>query len=169
MKFTQFLYTSIVKEDVEVGSTILQVYATDKDNQNGENFDQLFFRTSDPNFAVDNQGRISAVNRLDADQNNNRFYIYKFNVTVSDGIHEDMTTIHLRVDNTNDESPVFLPTSTYYSSIVRDAQANTPLFQVQALDPDQDRVRFSFEHEDGKQSQLTDLFYIDIDTGNQFD
>lgn len=117
VRFTQFLYTSIVKEDVPVGSTILQVYAIDKDNQDNGNMSSLFFQISDPNFSVDNQGRISAVHRLDADQNSNRFFIYKFNVTASDGIFEDQTTVHLRVDNTNDESPIFLPTSIYYASV----------------------------------------------------
>lgn len=37
--------------------------------------------------------------------------------------------------------------------------------QVQAVDPDYDRVMFSFEDEDGRKSQFTHLFYIDLDTG----
>jgi hypothetical protein len=136
------------------------VFAIDKDNSS-----ELFFRTSDPTFSIDNKGQISSVDRLDADQNNNRFFIYKFNVTVSDGIFEDIATIHLRVDNVNDESPVFIPTSTYYASVSRDAQAYTPVLQVQAIDPDHDRVRFSFEGTDGEATQSTDLFYIDADIG----
>lgn len=65
----------------------------------------------------------------------------------------------------NDEYPVFLPTSTYYASVAKDAQANTPVLQLQAVDPDYDRVMFSFEDADGRKSQFTSLFYIDPDTG----
>jgi hypothetical protein len=56
----------------------------------------MSFTISDPNFSIDNEGRISALNRLDADQNDSRFFIYKFNVTVTDTIFEDTATVHLR-------------------------------------------------------------------------
>jgi hypothetical protein len=96
VRFTQFLYTAVVNEDIGLGETILQVYAIDKDNSKNGNLTTLSFRISDPNFAIDNQGRISALDKLDADQNGNRFFIYKFNVTVSDMIFEDTATVHLR-------------------------------------------------------------------------
>lgn len=76
-----------------------------------------------------------------------------------------MIVLFLRVDNVNDEYPAFLPTSTYYASVAKDAQANTPVLQLQAIDPDYDRVMFSFEDADGRKSQFTSLFYIDPDTG----
>jgi hypothetical protein len=69
------------------------------------------------------------------------------------------------VDNVNDAFPYFLPTSTYYASVAKDAQPNTPVLQLQAVDPDHDRVMFSFEDADGRKSQFTSLFYIDPDTG----
>lgn len=158
----------VVKEDVALGEPILQVYTVDKDNSEYGNLSAPVFTVSDPNFSIDSQGQISALYRLDADQNDSRFFIYKFNVTVSDGIFEDTAIVHLRVDNVNDEYPIFLPTSTYYASVAKDAQANTPVLQLQAIDPDQDRVMYSFEDADGRKSQFTNLFYIDPDTGKSY-
>lgn len=57
------------------------VVAEDKDS--GENA-RLVYTVSDFNFTVNDRGEISARNRLDADQNRERFYIYRFNVTVTD-------------------------------------------------------------------------------------
>lgn len=96
VRFTQFLYTAVVKEDVAPGQTILQVLAIDKDNSKHGNLTTFSYTVSDPNFSIDNEGRISALNKLDADQSDSRFFIYKFNVTVSDTIFEDTATVHLR-------------------------------------------------------------------------
>jgi hypothetical protein len=97
--FTQPLYTAIAKEDVGLGEVILRVRAFDKDENpsftNDNISSNLTYSVSDPNFAIDEQGAITAIRRLDADQNRDRFYIYRFNASVTDGIFEDTATVRI--------------------------------------------------------------------------
>ncbi|VDN86268.1 unnamed protein product [Brugia pahangi] len=79
--FTQPIYSATIKEDIPTGYTILTVEANDKDN--GENA-RIRYTLDDDNFIINDQGEISAGRRLDADQNRERFFIYRFNVTATD-------------------------------------------------------------------------------------
>lgn len=55
--------------------------ADDKDG--GEN-GRIKYALNDNNFTINDKGEIFARTRLDADQNRERFFIYRFNVTATD-------------------------------------------------------------------------------------
>ncbi|VDN05957.1 unnamed protein product [Thelazia callipaeda] len=163
--FSQPIYSATTKEDIPSGHTILTVQADDKDD--GDNA-QIRYHLSDGNFTINNQGEISARARLDADQNRERFFIYRFNVTATDSGSPPLTTtavIHIRTENTNDEAPIFIPNRSYHAFVAEDAQGGTPVVQIQAIDPDRDQVFYSFLLPNGEETLTTKLFEIDRDTG----
>ncbi|CDW56179.1 Cadherin C and Laminin G 2 and Cadherin domain co ntaining protein [Trichuris trichiura] len=164
--FTQPLYSASVKEDHPIGQPILQVLARDKDSDlNG----RLSYSLSDKNFVINDNGVISPRVRLDADQNLQGFYIYKFVVTATDHGSPPRTAtsqVHIRTENVNDEAPVFLPTSMYTEYVAEDAQGNTPIATIQALDPDRDQVNYYFLSSPGSRpTHVLGHFEIDKDTG----
>lgn len=79
--FTQPLYSTSVKENIPIGQVILQVRAIDRDS--GLN-SAIQYSVDSPYFTINDQGEISARERLDADQNQEGFYFYRFNVTARD-------------------------------------------------------------------------------------
>uniref|UniRef100_A0A1I7SAF6 Cadherin domain-containing protein n=1 Tax=Bursaphelenchus xylophilus TaxID=6326 RepID=A0A1I7SAF6_BURXY len=162
--FTQSLYTAVVKEDVTSDVMILKATAIDKDSSLNSHID---YAIDHPLFRINENGEIYATKKLDADGTKEKYRIYKMNVTATDRGNpplSDMATIHLRVENTNDEAPVFLPTAEYQAEIAEDAQGFTPVIQVQATDIDTDRVRFYF-NDHGSKVRETEYFQIDEDTG----
>ena len=170
--FSQQLYSTIVREDVAPGDTLLVIAAGDRDA--GANA-ELRFASEDSRFGVDNDGRVFATQRLDADQHRDGHFIYRFNVTATDGgdneaerRHTAVTTILVRTENVNDEPPLFLPTAEYSSEIADDAHSGTPLLQVQAVDADRDQIVYAFASAAGDddeqhvgRSQHTTAFTID--------
>ncbi|KAI1722266.1 cadherin domain-containing protein [Ditylenchus destructor] len=166
-QFIQPLYTANVKEDMEIGATVLRVQARDRDS--GANA-QLDYFVDHPSFAVNENGDISVRLRLDADQKQEGFHFYRFNVTASDrGLPNSLqgsALVQIRTDNTNDEPPMFIPTAEYTASVAEDAQGGTPVVQVQAIDPDGDQVTYWFKEEGtGHAVSTTQMFEIDRDTG----
>jgi len=108
------------------------VTAVDKDT--GDN-SRITYSVDNHNFSINSNGEISAKVRLDADQLNERHFVYRFNVTARDhGEPVSLSSsamIHIRTENTNDESAVFLPTSQYTAFVAEDAQGGTPVIQIQ--------------------------------------
>uniref|UniRef100_A0A915Q7Z5 Cadherin domain-containing protein n=1 Tax=Setaria digitata TaxID=48799 RepID=A0A915Q7Z5_9BILA len=163
--FTQPIYTATTKEDVPPGQIILTVQADDKDH--GENA-RIKYTLTDNNFIINDRGEISARTRLDADQNRERFFIYRFNVTATDCGEPSLSSnavVHIRTENSNDEAPVFIPNGTYHAFVAEDAQGGTPIIQIQAIDPDRDQVFYTFLLSNGDETSATELFEIDRDTG----
>ncbi|ULU14127.1 hypothetical protein L3Y34_016562 [Caenorhabditis briggsae] len=163
--FTRPLYTAQVREDIPLNQTILKVTAIDKDS--GENA-RITYSLDNQNFSINENGEISAKIRLDADQYNERHFVYRFNVTARDhGTNQLSNTamVHIRTENTNDESAVFLPTSHYTAFVAEDAQGGTPVIQIQARDADRDEVTYSFMDKNQRSTQTMNLFTIDQHTG----
>jgi protocadherin delta 1 len=79
--FSQPIYATNTREDIELGKAILSVSAVDKDS--GSNA-ELVYSLDDLNFSINSRGEISARRRLDADQLRERAFIYRFNVTATD-------------------------------------------------------------------------------------
>lgn len=163
--FSQALYTTSVKENISRQDKILQIQAHDKDG--GDN-GRIFYSVNHPGFTIDELGQIFITNKLDADKEREHIKVYKFNVTASDGGSpplNDSAIVHLRVENTNDEAPQFLPTAEYTAELAEDARGNTPVVQVRAVDADNDGIQFFFVTSDGGRSDRTKHFQIDKDTG----
>ncbi|CAI5439270.1 unnamed protein product [Caenorhabditis angaria] len=164
--FTRPLYTAQVREDIQINETILKVTAIDKDS--GMN-SEIVYSLDNKNFSINENGEISARVRLDADQFNERHFVYRFNVTAKDRgdpVLSSSAMVHIRTENTNDESAVFLPTSQYTAFVAEDAQGGTPVIQIQARDADRDEVTYSFLDRNGRgPTQTMNLFTIDQHTG----
>ncbi|CAI2294435.1 unnamed protein product [Caenorhabditis sp. 36 PRJEB53466] len=163
--FTRPLYTAQVREDIPLNQTILKVTAIDKDS--GENA-RILYTVDNQNFSINENGEISAIVRLDADQLNERHFVYRFNVTARDHGNPSLRStamVHIRTENTNDESAVFLPTSHYTAFVAEDAQGGTPVIQIQARDADRDEVTYSFMDKNERSIQTMNLFTIDQHTG----
>jgi hypothetical protein len=141
------------------------VHAHDKDSGlNG----RIVYAIDDPNFTINEIGEISAARKLDADQNRDRFFIYRFNVTAEDRGQPRLkayTTVHIRTENTNDEPPIFMPTREYHAWVAEDAQGGTPVVQIQAIDPDRDQISYAFLDQYGSEVTRLEMFEIDPDTG----
>ncbi|KAH7700358.1 CBR-HMR-1 protein, partial [Aphelenchoides avenae] len=164
-RFLQPLYTATAKENIGSGEPIVQVQATDKDaGRNG----RIVYSVDDSHFMVNERGEISARLRLDADQNRERFHIYRFNITAADYGEPQLKStamVHIRTENANDEAPRFIPTAEYTASVAEDAQGGTPVVQIQAVDADHDQVTYSFVDEYEEEALSTRMFEIDKDTG----
>ncbi|VDN56530.1 unnamed protein product [Dracunculus medinensis] len=163
--FTQPIYIATTKEDIKPGKTILTVHADDKDsNENAK----IVYSLDNKNFTINERGEIAAAVRLDADQNRERFFIYRFHVIAIDGGQPNLSSkaiVHIRTENTNDEAPDFIPSRMYSAFVAEDAQGGTPIVQIQAIDPDRDQVSYAFLMANGVYSTTTELFEIDKDTG----
>ncbi|CAJ0572991.1 unnamed protein product, partial [Mesorhabditis spiculigera] len=160
--FSRPLYTAQVKEDIPAGTVILKVRAEDKDSEANA---KIRFHIDDGNFIINDEGGDIAK---DADQHKERFFIYRFEVTAEDSgsaPRKSAATVHIRTENTNDEAPIFLPTSQYTAWVAEDAEGGTPVVQIQARDPDRDQVEYALVRDDGDEVLETRLFHIDRDTG----
>lgn len=74
------LITSMRKSGIKL-ILIVAVEAYDKDS--GEN-GRIKYSLDDQHFTINDRGEICGGGRLDADQNRERFFIYRFNVTATD-------------------------------------------------------------------------------------
>lgn len=155
----------ILISDFPPGQPIIVVSAKDKDH--GLNA-EIVYSVDNHNFTVNERGEISALNRLDADQLKQGFFIYKFNVTARDkGYPSRFATsvVQIRTENVNDEAPVMVPMFTEYVS--EDARGETPVITVEATDPDRDKVAYFFLTSDGEKTSSDQFFTIDEDTGER--
>uniref|UniRef100_A0AC35TLZ3 Origin recognition complex subunit 1 n=1 Tax=Rhabditophanes sp. KR3021 TaxID=114890 RepID=A0AC35TLZ3_9BILA len=147
--------------------TIVQIQLAQAfDRDEGDN-GKIVYSVSNDNFHVNSNGEVMVRKHLDADQNKDGFFIYRFNVTATDKgnpVKSSTAQIFLTLANTNDEKPRFLPTRLYQASISEDAQGGTPIIQVQAIDPDTDQITYLFVH-NGEEVDKTDIFEIDKDNG----
>ena len=93
--------------------------------------DLRYSMTSDI-FTVDTlTGRITTLVSLDRELTSN----YLVNVSVTDGIHTDLTSISIVVLDTNDNAPEFSQ-ETFSISITDDVKVDTPVLTVEADDAD---------------------------------
>ena len=137
--FTQSVYALTVPEDQTVLSRVFRLDAivTDSDTSDRINF-FISGGNDEETFAV-NGSYLILARRLDYE----RTMSYVLSVRVTDGIHFDSAaTINIRVNNTDDEPPVFNAT-TYYSSVVENAPNGTSVLTVTAQDPDSASIVYS--------------------------
>jgi len=108
-----------IREDIEIGTPILRVNASDELD--------ITYSVSNDNFAVDSDGVISNKKRLDADGNNG---YYEFLVTMT-------VPVRIYTKNTNDEEPKFSQ-QVYTATVDANARPNTLVTAVLATDKDGD-------------------------------
>lgn len=126
-------------EDIPVGTSILQVSATDLDT--GKNA-EIIYTVDRDDFVIDSKGIIRSNKRLDADINNT----YVFTVRATDKGDPPLTgtaTVRVYTENKNDEAPKFSQ-DVYTPNVDENAGPDTLVTTVVASDKDGDGILFGF-------------------------
>lgn len=128
-----------IAEDVDIGTSILQVSATDADS--GRN-SEIEYSLDIDDFTIDSRGVIYSNKRLDADI----IHTYTLTVKAVDRGEPALTgtaTVRIYTENRNDEPPKFSQ-DVYTPSVDENAGPNTLVTTVVASDIDGDNVMFGF-------------------------
>ncbi|CAM5089054.1 unnamed protein product [Eretmochelys imbricata] len=136
-----------IPETIPVGTSLLQVLATDCDS--GSNAEITYFIQS-TDFSITPEGIISSHQQLNFERAN---HMYEFVVIAVDKGHPSRTgtaSVRIRMTNVNDEAPVFSQ-SGYKTFLSEDAGPSTLVAAVHAKDPDGDGVLYQIAggNEDG--------------------
>ena len=126
-------YENTVSEAAPTGTTLIRVYATDKDAYNGARINYVISDNSLP-FVINNQGYITLTRPLDYETRNK----YVFNVTaVDDGnlASSNYATVTINVVDVNEKTPVF-NVKYYEREYPEDTPILTDMLTVQAKDDD---------------------------------
>ncbi|NXG51462.1 CADN protein, partial [Psilopogon haemacephalus] len=127
-----------IPETIPVGTSLLQVLATDCDS--GSNSEISYFIQS-TDFSITRHGVINSNQRLNFERAN---HMYEFVVIAVDKGHPPRTgtaSVRIRVANVNDEAPVFSQ-PVYRTFLSEDAGPSTLVATVRAKDPDGDGLLY---------------------------
>ncbi|KAM6102160.1 neural-cadherin-like isoform 6-T6 [Theristicus caerulescens] len=127
-----------IPETIPVGTSLLQVLATDCDS--GSNSEITYFIQS-TDFSITRHGVINSNQRLNFERAN---HMYEFVVIAVDKGHPPRTgtaSVRIRMANVNDEAPVFSQ-PIYRTFISEDAGPSTLVATVRAKDPDGDGLLY---------------------------
>ncbi|XP_064248017.1 neural-cadherin-like isoform X2 [Passer domesticus] len=127
-----------VPETIPVGTSLLQVLATDCDS--GSNSEISYFIQS-TDFSITRHGVINSNQRLNFERAN---HMYEFVVIAVDRGHPPRTgtaSVRIRMANVNDEAPVFSQ-AVYRTFLSEDAGPGTLVAAVRAEDPDGDGLLY---------------------------
>ncbi|XP_054751092.2 cadherin EGF LAG seven-pass G-type receptor 2-like [Lytechinus pictus] len=136
-QFTQNVYQGIVREDVDVGYSILSVMARDDDQL--ENARITFSVPNPPSgfpFEI-NPTSGSITNSVSLDRESG--HTWEFNVIAADHGEppkSSTASVTITVTDVNDNAPIF-PQDVYYASVAEDAYHGFEVLTVTATDPDE--------------------------------
>ncbi|XP_071890555.1 neural-cadherin isoform X2 [Anas platyrhynchos] len=138
-EFQRSIYTrDNIPETIPVGTSLLQVLATDCDS--GSNSEVAYFVQS-TDFSITRHGVINSNQRLNFERAN---HMYEFVVIAVDKGHPPRTgtaTVRVQMANVNDEAPVFSQ-PIYRTFISEDAGPGALVATIRAKDPDGDGVLY---------------------------
>ena len=157
-QFTKKEYRKSVLESAQIGTTVLDVSATDKDFPPGGHL-RYSITAGDagiPFSIAEFTGRIVVASSIDHELQD----VYNFVVMATDGELSNTTAVQVRVTDENDSPPIFkgIP---YKTNIAENVDIGTPVFMVVAVDDDQgtnSEITFSLE-------QKGNMFAIDPSSG----
>ncbi|XP_043205387.1 DE-cadherin-like isoform X2 [Amphibalanus amphitrite] len=130
-KFETAIDTAHVKENVDIGSKVFDIKATDIDSDSKINY-QITGGNLGAAFDIDQvTGTVTVKNNLDYETTKR----YNITVTASDGVYEDSHQVTIEVENENDVPPTFDQPS-YEKSMQEGYLPATPILTVTATDPD---------------------------------
>ncbi|XP_006038039.1 cadherin-9 isoform X1 [Alligator sinensis] len=168
-KFTKDIYTASVPEMSGVGTSVLQVTATDADDANYGNSAKVVYSIlqGQPYFSVDPDTGIIKTALPDMSRENREQYqvvIQAKDMGGQMGGLSGTTTVNITLTDVNDNPPRF-PQSTYQFSSPESAPLGTPLGRIKANDPDvgeNAEIEYSISNGDG-----SDVFDIITDKDTQ--
>ncbi|NXE75265.1 CADH9 protein, partial [Cochlearius cochlearius] len=168
-KFTKDMYTASIPEMSGVGTSVIQVTATDADDANYGNSAKVVYSIlqGQPYFSVDPETGIIKTALPDMSRENREQYqvvIQAKDMGGQMGGLSGTTTVNITLTDVNDNPPRF-PQSTYQFSSPESAPPGTPLGRIKANDPDvgeNAEIEYSISNGDG-----SDMFDIVTDKDTQ--
>ncbi|NXJ11461.1 CADH9 protein, partial [Odontophorus gujanensis] len=168
-KFTKDLYTASIPEMSGVGTSVIQVTATDADDANYGNSAKVVYSIlqGQPYFSVDPETGIIKTALPDMSRENREKYqvvIQAKDMGGQMGGLSGTTTVNITLTDVNDNPPRF-PQSIYQFSSPESAPPGTPLGRIKANDPDlgeNAEIEYSISNGDG-----SDMFDIITDKDTQ--
>ncbi|XP_064299498.1 cadherin-9 [Phalacrocorax carbo] len=168
-KFTKDIYTASIPEMSGVGTSVIQVTATDADDANYGNSAKVVYSIlqGQPYFSVDPETGIIKTALPDMSRENRELYqvvIQAKDMGGQMGGLSGTTTVNITLTDVNDNPPRF-PQSTYQFSSPESAPPGTPLGRIKANDPDvgeNAEIEYSISNGDG-----SDMFDIITDKDTQ--
>ncbi|XP_008488733.1 cadherin-9 isoform X1 [Calypte anna] len=168
-KFTKDMYTASIPEMSGVGTSVIQVTATDADDANYGNSAKVVYSIlqGQPYFSVDPETGIIRTALPDMSRENREQYqvvIQAKDMGGQMGGLSGTTTVNITLTDVNDNPPRF-PQSTYQFSSPESAPPGTPLGRIKATDPDvgeNAEIEYSISNGDG-----SDMFDITTDKDTQ--
>ncbi|NWI15174.1 CADH9 protein, partial [Crypturellus soui] len=168
-KFTKDMYTASIPEMSGVGTSVIQVAATDADDANYGNSAKIVYSIlqGQPYFSVDPETGIIKTALPDMSRENREQYqvvIQAKDMGGQMGGLSGTTTVNITLTDVNDNPPRF-PQSTYLFSSPESAPPGTPLGRIKANDPDvgeNAETEYSISSGDG-----SDMFDIITDKDTQ--
>ncbi|NWT04482.1 CADH9 protein, partial [Mionectes macconnelli] len=168
-KFTKDMYTASIPEMSGVGTSVIQVTATDADDANYGNSAKVVYSIlqGQPYFSVDPETGIIKTALPDMSRENREQYqvvIQAKDMGGQMGGLSGTTTVNITLTDVNDNPPRF-PQRTYQFSSPESAPPGTPLGRIKANDPDvgeNAEIEYSISSGDG-----SDMFDIVTDKDTQ--
>ncbi|XP_037983781.1 cadherin-9 isoform X3 [Motacilla alba alba] len=168
-KFTKDMYTASIPEMSGVGTSVIQVTATDADDANYGNSAKVVYSIlqGQPYFSVDPDTGIIKTALPDMSRENREQYqvvIQAKDMGGQMGGLSGTTTVNITLTDVNDNPPRF-PQSSYQFSSPESAPPGTPLGRIKANDPDvgeNAEIEYSISNGDG-----SDMFDIITDKDTQ--
>lgn len=134
--FTQSIYSASVKEDIEIGTEVLRVLATDLDEGINSEIFYSIENSTESAFAIDEKtGAIFNSKSLNRELQSE----HRFQILATDGakgsIMSSLTQIRIIVTDANDHEPMFVEFP-FYVNMTATPTSGIPLLRLVAFDPD---------------------------------
>ena len=134
--FTQSTYKAAVSEDATVGSSILQVEATDLDSEENGRLEYSIIGDAEEWFRVSNNGTLFSRRALDREEKESFSFIVKAtDAGQQGGRHSATATVLLTLKDVNDQAPKF--TSPPDAYVPENSPENTIVMSVTTQDEDE--------------------------------
>ena len=150
--FTQGIYKAEVAEDASVGSSILQVQATDLDSEENGRLEYSIIGEAEEWFRVSNNGTLFSKRPLDREEKQTFSFIVKAtDAGQQGGRHSATATVLLTLSDVNDQAPLF--TSPPDAFVAENSPENTIVMSVTTKDEDEgsnSNVEYFFTRSDSE-------------------
>ncbi|TRY73630.1 hypothetical protein TCAL_01930 [Tigriopus californicus] len=134
--FTQSIYSASVKEEIEIGTEVLRVLATDLDDGINSEIFYSIENSTESSFAINEKtGAIVNSKSLNRELQTE----HRFQILATDGakgsIMSSLTQIRIIVTDANDHEPMFVEFP-FYVNMTATPTSGIPLLRLVAFDPD---------------------------------
>ncbi|XP_062826337.1 protocadherin Fat 2 isoform X2 [Anolis carolinensis] len=134
--FQQDVYEAVLAENAEIGTKVIELLATDKDDGPYGTVDYIIInKLGQEKFAIDEMGRIETLQKLDRENSTERVIAIKIMAKDAGG-KVAFCTVKIILADENDNPPQF-KASEYVLSVQSNVSEGSPVIQVLAYDADE--------------------------------